>query len=237
MSVTARLSDLLIAVIAAIAIAGCGDLAAEPVDEPDSAPRTARNGTPAARDGERPGGGTALAALEQLAVKGRAPKTGYDREQFGGDWTSREGCDTRARILTRDLRGPAYRAGAPATSRPASWRTPTPARAIRFSAAARQRSTSTTSSRSGTPGRRAPSSGPTSGASVRQRPAEPARRRRAANRHKGDGDAATWLPPNKPFRCAYVARQIAVKRRYRAWVTAAERDAMARVLARCPGTR
>src|SRR5947199_120048 len=32
------------------------------------------------------------------------------------------------------------------------------------------------------------------------------------NEAKGDGDAATWLPPNKPFRCAYVARQIAVKR-------------------------
>ena len=52
---------------------------------------------------------------------------------------------------------------------------------------------------------------------------------------KGDGDAATWLPPNKAFRCAYVARQIAVKHRYTLWVTAAERDAMVRVLTTCPG--
>ena len=57
------------------------------------------------------------------------------------------------------------------------------------------------------------------------------------NRQKGDGDAATWLPPNKAFRCAYVARQIAVKRRYGAWVTQAEHDAIARVLSRCPGQR
>ena len=59
----------------------------------------------------------------------------------------------------------------------------------------------------------------------------------AANRQKADGDAATWLPPNKRFRCAYVARQIAVKRRYRGWVTPAEHDAMERVLAPCPRTR
>lgn len=32
-----------------------------------------------------------------------------------------------------------------------------------------------------------------------------------ANQQKGDGDAATWLPSNKPFRCQYIARQIAVK--------------------------
>lgn len=68
----------------------------------------------------------------------------------------------------------------------------------------------------------------------RQRPAQPARRQRPDNRAKGDGDAATWLPPNRSFRCAYVARQVAVKARYELWVTAAERDAIARVLASCP---
>jgi Excalibur calcium-binding domain/Protein of unknown function (DUF1524) len=56
----------------------------------------------------------------------------------------------------------------------------------------------------------------------------------SANRSKGDGDTATWLPPNKAYRCAYVARQVAVKGKYGVWVTAAERDAMTRVLATCP---
>ncbi len=55
----------------------------------------------------------------------------------------------------------------------------------------------------------------------------------AANQAKGDGDAATWLPPNKAFRCQYIARQIAVKAKYALWVTAAEKDAMNRVLAGC----
>jgi hypothetical protein len=54
------------------------------------------------------------------------------------------------------------------------------------------------------------------------------------NQSKGDGDAATWLPPAKGYRCAYVARQVAVKTRYKLWVTAAERDAIGRVLADCP---
>lgn len=54
------------------------------------------------------------------------------------------------------------------------------------------------------------------------------------NQLKGDGDAATWLPPNRAFRCAYVARQVAVKHAYGLWVTQAEQDAMVRVLSTCP---
>jgi len=53
------------------------------------------------------------------------------------------------------------------------------------------------------------------------------------NRQKGDGDAATWLPPHKPFRCEYVSRQVAVKAKYSLWVTAAEKDAITRVLNQC----
>jgi len=56
-----------------------------------------------------------------------------------------------------------------------------------------------------------------------------------SNERKSDSDAASWLPPNKSFRCSYVARQIAVKYKYRLWVTQAEHDAMARVLGTCPG--
>ncbi|MCA9340162.1 MAG: HNH endonuclease, partial [Candidatus Saccharibacteria bacterium] len=55
-----------------------------------------------------------------------------------------------------------------------------------------------------------------------------------ANQAKGDGDAATWLPANKAFRCQYVARQIAVKAKYGLWVTQAEKEAMQRVLRECP---
>ena len=47
---------------------------------------------------------------QSLEIKGRAPKTGYDRERFGSAWTDdvnvaggRNGCDTRNDILQRDL--------------------------------------------------------------------------------------------------------------------------------------
>ena len=53
------------------------------------------------------------------------------------------------------------------------------------------------------------------------------------NRQKGDGDAATWLPPNKAFRCEYVSRQVEVKAKYSLWVTPPERDAIIRVLNQC----
>jgi len=41
--------------------------------------------------------GSALAAVDSLTVKGRAPKTGYSRERFGSSWadTDSNRCDTR----------------------------------------------------------------------------------------------------------------------------------------------
>ena len=56
----------------------------------------------------------------------------------------------------------------------------------------------------------------------------------AANQQKSDGDAATWLPANKKFRCQYVARQVSVKYKYSLWVTQAEHDTIANILEKCP---
>lgn len=201
-----------------------------------SAPTPTAKRTAAPR--RKPANGTALAALDTLPVKGRAPKTGYDREQFGGDWASIDGCDTRQRILRRDLRRETYEPGSTCeivTGRLADPYTRAPVAYVR---------------------------GGVSGVDIDhlvslsdawQKGAQqwPQARRvtfandplnllavdASANRQKGDGDAATWLPPDKSFRCTYVALQIAVKRRYRAWVTKAEHDSMRRVLTRCPGTR
>lgn len=53
------------------------------------------------------------------------------------------------------------------------------------------------------------------------------------NFDKAFRDAASWLPPNAAFRCAFVARQIEVKTDYRLWVSGKEKDAMRQVLRRC----
>ena len=227
----------LLVLVAALAIAGCGEAVAEPVPT-DSATQAAKPGTPATGAGVRTRPGTALAALAHLEVKGRAPKTGYDREQFGGEWASVDGCDTRSRILARDMRETAYRAAGGCDVASGVLEDPYTGRAISFRAGG---------------GSEVDIDHVVALSDAWQKGAQQWSYQRrvefandplnllavdaSANRQKGDGDAATWLPPNKRFRCAYVARQIAVKRRYRAWVTVAERDAMARVLARCPGTR
>ncbi|WP_349826759.1 HNH endonuclease family protein [Brevibacterium litoralis] len=57
-----------------------------------------------------------------------------------------------------------------------------------------------------------------------------------ANQQKGAGDAATWLPANRAFRCEYVARQVAVKHAYDLWVTPPEHAAIERILTDCPAT-
>jgi hypothetical protein len=230
-----------LAVAAGLALPACGDAPQQPV--PDAAGRSDKSGTPAAGAAERPKrgrprGGTALAALGALTVKGRAPKTGYDREQFGGDWASIDGCDMRQRILRRDLRRIIYEPRSDCEVSSGILDDRYTAQTIIFHRGgvsevdvdhvvalgdAWQKGAQQWSDR-----RRE---------SFANDPLNLLASEASANRSKGDSDAASWLPPNKRFRCDYVARQIAVKRRYRAWVTAAERDQMARVLARCPDTR
>jgi hypothetical protein len=55
-----------------------------------------------------------------------------------------------------------------------------------------------------------------------------------ANQEKSDGDASEWLPSNIGYRCRYVARQIAVKLKYRLWLTLAEKNSIERQLQACP---
>lgn len=178
----------------------------------------------------------ALDALEALPVKGRAPKTGYSRERFGDGWQTAGGCDTRDLVLRRDLTGKRYagdcivrsgRLSDPYTARPVTFVRGGASEVdidhvVALSDAWQKGAQSWSADR-----REAFANDPLNLLAVDA----------STNRQKGDGDAATWLPPSKPFRCRYVARQVAVKRKYDAWVTQAEHDAIARVLARCPGER
>jgi len=184
--------------------------------------------------------GSAFAALAALTVKGRAPKTGYDRALFGQAWADvdRNGCDTRNDVLRRDLTAYVLRAGTHGCLvLSGTLHDPYTATNIAF---VRGQGTSTMvqidhvvalsdawqkgAQQWSTPKRTAYANdslnllavdGPT-------------------NARKGDGDAATWLPPNKAYRCSYAGRQVAVKAKYGLWVTSAEGDALARILATCP---
>lgn len=180
--------------------------------------------------------GTAQAAALALAVKGRAPSTGYSREQFGSGWVDvdRNGCDTRNDMLR--LRLTDLDTEGSCTVLAGTLADPFTATTIRFVKGG--------ASEVDIDHLVALSDAWQKGAAqweFAQRVAfandplnlEPVDA--GANRQKGDGDAATWLPPNKDFRCQYVARQVAVKTKYGVWVTQAELDAILRVLDSCPG--
>ncbi|MCU1562110.1 MAG: hypothetical protein JWN05_489 [Arthrobacter sp.] len=207
--------------------------------DPETTPGAALAGADAPR--QQPAyAAKALDVLATLPVKGRAAKTGYSREQFGQAWADidRNGCDTRNDMLRRDLTALGLKPGTrdcvvlsgvlddPYTATVINFRrgssTSTAvqidhvvALSDAWQKGAQQLSAAQRLSFANDPLNLLAVDGPT-------------------NLKKSDGDAATWLPPHKSYRCTYVARQISVKSSYGLWVTQAEHDAMARVLGDCP---
>ena len=182
-------------------------------------------------------GTKATAVLAKLAIKGRAPKTGYDRDLFSDGWGDIGECDARNYILRRDLKSITWRDSPRCTVATGILNDPYTARKIYFvrgvstssavqidhvvavsdawQKGAQQLSYSKRYAFNNDPLNLLAVDGP-------------------ANMQKSDSDAASWLPANKGYRCSYVSRQIAVKHKYKLWVTRAERDAMSRVLKSCP---
>jgi len=225
---------LLVAAVAFALFSGSLDLTAP---QPTAAPIP---GATADATAAPPSATTAetLALLAAIPVKGRAPKTGYDREGgFGSAWIDddRNGCDTRNDILARDLGTTTLegvcRVLAGTLADPYTGTTIAFVRGQETSAlvqidhvVALSNAWQTGAAQISADRRIAFANDPLNLLAVDG----------ATNSSKGDGDAATWLPPNKGFRCAYVSRQIAVKSSYALWVTPAEHEAMVRVLASCP---
>lgn len=177
--------------------------------------------------------GAAYEALQTLEVKGRAPKTGYERAQFGDGWSVSYGCSTRNIILNRDLTNVVVDDECRVIS--GTLQDPYTGEMISFSnanASAVQIDHVVALSDAWQKGAQLLS--PETREELANDPLELLAVDGPANQQKGDGDAATWLPKNKAYRCEYVARQIAVKQKYTLWVTSAEKDAMERVLEGCP---
>lgn len=179
----------------------------------------------------------ALNVLEKLEVKGRAPKTGYDREQFYRSWPKIDGCNLRQRIIKRELGETAKLDTDNCTVLSGEFDEPYTGQHLIFyqksdlssgvqidhvvalSDAWQKGAQQLTSDE-----RYNLATDPLNLLAVES----------SANQQKSDGDAATWLPKNKSFRCEYVARQVSVKYKYSLWVTQAEHDAIERVLQTCP---
>jgi len=182
---------------------------------------------------------TAEELLNSLAVKGRAPKTGYSRAQFGATWAdvNKNGCDTRNDILKRDLTNVVYRSNthdcvveSGTLLDPYSGTTINFVKGVTSSmevqidhVVALSNAWQTGAFKLTLEKRTAFANDPDNLLAVQGR----------LNSQKGDGDAATWLPPLKSARCAYVTKQIIVKAKYSLWVTAPEKAAMLTVLSKC----
>ena len=184
--------------------------------------------------------GLAMATLETLPVKGRAPKTGYTRDQFGQAWADvdRNGCDTRNDILKRDLTSIIYKTGTRncvvASGTMVDRYSGESIEFVRGNitsmevqidhVVALSNAWQTGAFKLTVEQRTALANDPLNLFAVKG----------SLNQQKSDGDAATWLPPLKSFRCAYVAEQIAVKAKYSLWVVPPEKAAMVAILAKCP---
>lgn len=187
-----------------------------------------------------PAPNTALAVLNTLPVRGEDFSRTYQRvADFGKAWIDMDGngCDTRDDILARDLQNITYKNHSdckiasgvlhdPYSGRTINfvrgWRT---SRAVQIDhvvplgdawrTGAENMSCHDREELANDPLNLLAVGGPT-------------------NIEKSDKDASEWLPPNRSFDCPYVARQVAVKKKYNLWVTGAEKNAMSNVLRSCP---
>ncbi|NUW38801.1 HNH endonuclease family protein [Nonomuraea rhodomycinica] len=216
------------------------------------ATRTAAVGTAASplanTGGTRPGlapitsGADRAAArklISRLRVKGRGPATGYARSRYGGNWADTapgvpyagNGCRTRDDLLARDGQDVRYRKGSrcvvvamrltdPYTGKAIAWRKSDADEvqvdhvvplAYAWRMAAARWPMSERLNFANDPLNLLPVDG-------------------AANEQKDASGPASWLPPRRRIRCAYVTRfaQVAVK--YDVPVTPADKRAM---LAQC----
>ncbi len=186
--------------------------------------------------------GETQSKLDSLAEKGRAPKTGYSRSLFGDAWSDdvsvaygHNGCNTRNDVLREQLSDVELKPGSNGcVVMSGVLNDPYTGASVEF-----ERGPGT-SDQVQIDHLVALSDAWQKGA---QQLDEATRRNFAndpmnlqatlgwINKEKGDSDAASWLPPNKAYRCTYVSRIVDVKAAYGLWVTQAEHDAIARVLA------
>jgi hypothetical protein len=188
-------------------------------------------------EAEPPATSPALSALASVAIKGRAPKTGYERDLFASDWDYSFGCDTRNKILRRDFSEFVLRSGSSCIVETGVLQDPYTGEAISF-----QRGVGTSNavqidhvvSLSDAWQKGAQQLTSDQRYALYNDPLNLLAVSGPANSQKSDSDAASWLPANKGYRCAFVSRQVAVKLSYNLWMTQAEFDTIASILGGCP---
>ncbi|MFD7705529.1 HNH endonuclease family protein [Streptomyces caelestis] len=183
----------------------------------------------------------AVDLIEKVTTKGRGPRTGYERDEFGYAWMdtadgvplARNGCDTRNDLLRRDGQEVRFRSGSdcvvvamtlddPYTGTTIEWRKQEAAEVQIDHVVPLSYSWQMGASRWPEAKRERLANDTLNLIPVQGR----------ANSAKGDSGPAAWLPPDRRIRCAYAVRfaQVAVK--YEMPVTPADKRMM---LEQCGG--
>lgn len=209
--------------------------AVSPLDNPDG---TKPGLAPITSDADR---SKARALIAEVATKGRGPKTGYSRDQFGYAWMdsapgvpfAHNGCDTRNDLIKRDGTDLKFRSGSDCVVTSMTLNDPYTGQIIHWVKAkattvqidhvmplsydwqmgAAHWTKDKREQIANDPLNLIPVDGPSNGA-------------------KSDSGPASWLPPNKQIRCSYAVRVAQVSLKYRLPVTAADKQAM---LTQCGG--
>ena len=193
-----------------------------------------------ADDGGDDGASLVSEVLEKLEVKGRAPKTGYARTEFYKNWPNVNGCSLRQVIIKRELGDKAVLADNGCDVIAGSFVEPYTGSEMIFyekSDFSKKIQIDHIVALSDAWQKGAQYQTAEERYALATDPLNLIAADASANQQKSDGDAATWLPPNRAFRCQYVARQVSVKYKYGLWVTSAEHDAIVKVLESCPNER
>ncbi|WP_431962826.1 HNH endonuclease family protein [Actinacidiphila sp. bgisy160] len=201
-------------------------------------------------DGTKPGLGAltseaekakARKLVEELRVKGRGPKTGYERDEFGYAWMdtadgvplARNGCDTRNDLLKLHGRDVQFRTGSdcvvvsmnlydPYTGKDIAWKKAKATEVqidhvVPLSYAWQMGASRWSKEKRQQLANDALNLLPVSG---------------STNSAKRDSGPASWLPPNKSIRCSYAVRFAQVTEKYELPVTAPDKRMM---LKQCEG--
>ncbi|HCA87444.1 MAG TPA: HNH endonuclease [Streptomyces sp.] len=178
---------------------------------------------------------TARELITKLSTKGRGPKTGYDRDEFGYAWMdtadgvplARNGCDTRNDLLKLHGRNVEFRAGSdcvvvsmdlydPYTGKDIAWKKAKATEVQIDHVVPLSYAWQMGAARWGKEKRQRLANDvlnllPVSG---------------STNSAKRDSGPASWLPPNKAVRCSYAVRFAQVAAKYELPVTSADKTMM-----------
>lgn len=214
------------AIVAAVVVAAVGALRLAPPDLPLAAAGQEQADVRKARQ-----------LLERVSVKGRAAKTGYERDRFGSGWATVRGCDIRNRVLARDMVDVSYKPGTRSCVVAAgTLHDPYSGRTIPFTKGERTSTLVQVDHRY-----------PLALAWQQGAQTWDDRRRESfsndldnlqatsgrTNQAKGASGPGSWLPPHRPYRCRYVVEFVEVAAEWGLSMNPGDHAMSERVLARC----